>query len=81
MFLQASAREPNLKAYQFRDFPQPPVRTMSERFVVDNRDGDAADHCRRIKNGLRRGGNSRLALAMKGKLVDDEGTAIIAASR
>ena len=28
-----------------------------------------------------RGGNSRPALAMRGKLVDDEGTAIIAASR
>jgi hypothetical protein len=52
MFPQASAGEPNLKAYQFRDFPQPPVRTMSERLVVDNRGADAADHCRRIENGL-----------------------------
>jgi hypothetical protein len=52
MFLKALTREPNLKAYQFRDFPQPPVRTMSERLVVGNLGGDPADHCRRIQNRL-----------------------------
>ena len=54
---------------------------LNERLVVDDRDGDAADHCRRIENGLLSRWKFPASIGQRGKLVDDEGTAIIAASR